>query len=93
MIVFGAGGAALAVWFDLRFPSIAPSELRGILVHAICAYGLFLASDTLFDLVASEAVWQRVGGVFAIHVPIVVYMLIVSLWVLKLLRGAMSAAR
>jgi hypothetical protein len=91
--VFLAGAGALALWVDVRFPRLGPTELRGVVLHAICAYGLFLASGVFFDAAAGDVSWRRFSAVFAIELPSLVYMLIVCLWMLKLVRGAISMAR
>jgi hypothetical protein len=93
IVVFLAGGGALALWVDVRFPRLGPTELRGVVLHAICAYGLFLASGTFFDAAAGDDAWRRFAAVLAIELPSLVYMLIVCLWMLKVARGAMSMAR
>ena len=93
VVAFAVGAGALALWLDVRFPRLGPTELRGVVLHAICAYGLFLVSGPLFGLAAGDAVWRRLGAIFTVGLPPLVYMLIVGLWVVKLLRGAMSLAR
>jgi hypothetical protein len=93
VLVFAAGAGALAVWLDVRFPGLGPTELRGVVLHAVCAYGVFIVSGPLFDVAGGDAVWQRLGAIFAVGFPPLVYMLIVCLWVVKLLRSAMSLAR
>ena len=41
-IVFGTafafGAGALALWTDVRFPRLAPEEMRGILMHTFAAF-------------------------------------------------------
>jgi hypothetical protein len=91
--MFAAGAASLAVWVDVRFPRIGPAELRGVIVHAICAFGLFFASDTLYSMVAGGEVWRSVIALLAVELSVLTYMLIVGLWTLKVVRGALSAVR
>ena len=94
VLSFGAGAAVLAVWIDFRFPRLAPTELRRVLLHVIGACGVCIATEMLLmDVAANDAAWRRIGTVFAVDLPVLVYMFIASLWVLKILRGAMSAAR
>lgn len=91
--MFAAGAASLAVWVDVRFPRIGPAEFRGVIVHAICAFGLFFASDTLYSMVAGGEAWRSVIALLAVELSVLTYMLIVGLWTLKVVRGALSAVR
>lgn len=93
VLAFAAAAASLALWFDVRFPRLGPTALRGAVLHAVCACGLFLASDTLHNVVAGADPWRRLIALFAVDLSVLVYMLIVCLWVLKVFRGALSAAR
>ena len=88
VLSFGAGGAMLAVWIDVRFPRLAPKALRGVLLHVIGACGVCLATEMLVDVGANDAAWRRIGTVFAVDLPVLVYMFIASLWVLKMVRDA-----
>ena len=78
----------LAVWIDFRFPRLAPTALRGVLLHVIGACGVGLATEMLVDVGANDAAWRRIAAVFAVDLPVLVYMFIASLWVLKMVRGA-----
>jgi hypothetical protein len=93
ILVFAAGSGSLALWIDVRFPRLGPAELRGAVLHAVCAYGLFLVSDAIFNMVAGSDPWRRLIALFAIDLSVLTYMLIACLWVLKVFRGALSAAR
>jgi hypothetical protein len=82
----------LALWIDVRFPRLAPKARRGVLLHVIGACGASLAIDMLLmDVVAGDAAWRRIGTVFVLDLPVLVYMFIASLWVLKMVRGAMGS--
>ena len=37
VVLIALGAAAIALWIDVRFPGIAPSNMRGILIHAALA--------------------------------------------------------
>ena len=91
--IFAVGAGALAIWLELRFPKLGPEDMRGVIVHAVCAYGFFLLGDGLFAAVAGDELWRRLIAIFVVNVTALVYMLVVCLWVLKVFRGAVSAAR
>ena len=93
VLMFAAGAALLALWIDVRFPGLGPAGLRGVILHALCAFGFFFVSDTLYGAVAGGEVWRGVIGLLAVELSVLTYMLIVGLWTLKVFRGAVSAFR
>ncbi len=79
------GAALLALWFDLRLPTLAPAGLRAILVHGALAFsGLQLIPGG-----------ERVpGGVylvlFGIALPALVYVFLVAIWFIRHAQSALG---
>jgi hypothetical protein len=93
VVAFAVSAGMLALWLDARFPRLGPAEMRGVILHAICAYGLFLGQDVLFGALRGDEAWRRFAALFLVDLALLVYMFIVCVWVMKVLRGALSAAR
>ena len=91
-IAFLLGSGALALWFDMRFPGLAPGDLRRALI--LTGAGL-VASHALF-MPAFDATVQRgqvLLGIFALALPCLWYVLLSAIWSIRLLQGSMRGAR
>jgi hypothetical protein len=91
-VAFLLGAAALALWFDMRFPSLAPSDLRRALI--LTGAGL-LASHALFMPAFDAAVarGQVLLGIFALALPCLWYVLLSAIWSIRVLQASMRGAR
>jgi hypothetical protein len=91
-IAFLLGTAAVALWFDARFPSLAPDDLRRALVRT--AAGL-VGSQALF-IPAFDAAIARgevMLGIFAMAFPCLAYILLSTIWSIRLLQASLRGAR
>ena len=91
-VVFLAVGAGLlALWFDSRFPTLAPESLRQAVLH-VCA--AFLIGRVVVPLVL-PAIVERTPeaalavAVVAVALPAVAYAFLAGVWVLKLMYGTL----
>ncbi len=82
------GAALLALWFDLRVPTLAPAGLRAIVLHGALAFvGLQLipGGDGL------------PGGayllIFGIALPALVYVSLVAIWFIRHAQRALGFTR
>jgi len=82
------GSALLALWFDLRVPTLAPAGLRAIVLHGALAFvGLQLipGGDSL------------PGGayllIFGIALPALVYVFLVAIWFIRHAQRALGFTR
>src|SRR5262249_19820932 len=80
-LVVGAG--LLALWIDVRFPSLAPESLFRRMLVAGCAALAFQAAPVLGG--SAVAVY---AGVFAIILPLLVMVFLAGLWMMRALRDA-----
>ena len=84
-VVLAFGAAALALWIQVRFPSLAPTRLIGTMLHAGVAYALLsLASDP-------DAL--TFGAIFFGLLPALVYALLCAIWMLRLTQTALGLSR
>ena len=93
-VVFLAGAAALALWVETRWPSLAPTSLGRAAVHvAVAAVALVLVLPPGMDLVgAGGSEPARLTAIFAVALPILTYALLTSVWVLKVAQRVLSGA-
>lgn len=80
---------SVAVWIDMRFPSLAPETLRGALVHVGIS---LLAGQTLVPLavhtLGDGPGPARIFMVAGIAFPVLVYSLLAAIWIIKIWREA-----
>jgi hypothetical protein len=91
-VAFLLGTAALALWFDARFPSLAPSDLRRALILTGAA---LVASHAVF-MPAFDATVQRgqvLLAIFALALPCLWYVLLSTIWSIRLLQASLRGAR
>jgi hypothetical protein len=86
MLLFVAA-AALAVWLHVRLGEKGPSSLTQILLHALG--GMLLLRAATHMVGAADGPTPLLVVLLAILLPALVYVFLTSLWVLKMLRGAM----
>ena len=79
--------AALALWLDVRLGEKGPNSLSKILLHAVGGMLLLRAASQMVGAADGPAPLTIV--LFAILLPALVYVFLTSLWMLKMLRGAM----
>jgi hypothetical protein len=87
-IVLVCSAALLALWVNARKPDVAPDGMKGLLVHA--AIGLALTQ--LIPSSGSSAVFAYVV-IFAAALPVLVYVFLVAIWVIRFAQAASAAYR
>lgn len=91
-IAFLLGTAAVALWVDARFPSLAPPDLRRALIRTGIA---LVGSQILFIPAFNSAVahGEVLLAIFAMALPCLGYVLLSTIWSIRLLQAAMRGAR
>lgn len=86
VLLFGAG--ALALWLDARFPGIAPPNLQRALFRTLIA---LLTSRLLFPPLWSAALDRGpvLVAVFAVALPCLVWVLVSTIWSIRLLQATL----
>ena len=87
-IVFLLGASALALWLDARFPGIAPPDLRRALGRTLIA---LVASQLLFPPLWSAALERGpvLVALFAVALPCLVWVLLSTIWSMRLLQAVL----
>jgi len=90
-MTFVLSAGVLAVWVDLRYPTLVPSGLRPLAVHllvAILANSLLVAP--LAGLVVGSVPEGRVVAVIGVILPLVTYACLAGVWTLRVAQSALS---
>ncbi len=85
VIALAVGAAALAVWIQVRFPSLGPTRFGGTMLHAALAFALLW--------VASAPSVITLGAIFLGLLPALVYALLSTIWVIQLAQTALGLSR
>ena len=91
-VAFLFGTGAVALWFDARFPHLAPSDLRRALIRTGIA---LVGSQALFVPAFNSAVAhdEVLLGIFAMAFPCLGYVLLSTIWSIRLLQASMRGVR
>jgi len=93
LVAFAFGSAALAVWFYVRFPSLAPTQLKHAIAHVVAAIviaQLVVSWNVRLD-VGLEGHAATLVQLFGLLLPVVVYTFLSALWLFALLTGFFRA--
>lgn len=92
IVLIALGAAAIALWIDVRFPGVAPRNMRGILVHAVLAVaaGKVLAPAALNFVQGLESHVYTLVGVFGVAFPAIIYALLVGVWTIRTAQNHLS---
>jgi hypothetical protein len=87
VIALALGAASIAVWVDMRFPSLEPSRLTTLILHvgAATIVGRLAVPLAIHSSVDSTRL-ALLTAVFGVAFPLVVYNLLTGLWMLKLVQ-------
>jgi hypothetical protein len=89
LALFG-GAALLAMWCDVRLGERGPTALSRIVVHAIVALLLLRVARVAVDVAIDPGeMVQTMLVLFGIFLPAVVYVMLASIWVLRLVRSVL----
>jgi hypothetical protein len=95
LVLFGIflvlGSAAIAVWIAVRFPQLRPQRLGVIMIHLVVAMvlGQLVPFGLLLPIDASAAV-QLMAGIFTLALPVLVYTLLITIWLLRVAQNALG---
>jgi hypothetical protein len=86
VVAIVAGAAALALWFDTRFPRLAPTRALGVFVHLVssCVVARILMPEVIAEL------GNLFLGIFLAIVPTLGYMCLSILWLVKAAQRALG---
>jgi hypothetical protein len=90
LVFMGIGAASVAIWLDLRFPSLAPTDMRGTFLHMVAS---MMATQTIVPAVfaaTGDSMLGALGAVFGAGFPALVYLFLVGFWMIKLAQRSLS---
>jgi len=87
VLALAVGAGLLAIWTHTRFPSLAPGRLGRTILHAATAFALL----KLTALVGESS--SAFGVVFVFVLPVLVYALLCTIWVLRHAQTALGLSR
>jgi hypothetical protein len=81
--VYVAGAGLLAVWFDMRFPSLRPASWLRV--------GVAVAATMAVDELSPYALGlgPHIVGVICVVLPALAATFLVCIWMLRMMRSAM----
>ena len=88
VLALAAGAGLLAIWVYARFPGLAPARMLKTGLHAGAAFVLLQLTPGL-----NGSVPAKFTLVFLFILPVLVYALLCTLWVLKFAQSALGASR
>jgi hypothetical protein len=93
VLLIGAGAGAIALWIDVRFPRLAPEEMRPALIHVgiSIVVAQLVVPLGMHPLLAVERVPATLLAIFGVAFPAIAYALLAGLWVIKLTTGALRS--
>lgn len=88
------GAGALALWTDTRWPSLCPTRLGRVWIHAaVSVLAMLFVLPPGMDFVARDGSDLRtLIAIFAVALPIITYGMLASFWVLKVAQRVLSGA-
>jgi hypothetical protein len=91
LIVVAVGAGAIALWIDTRFPRFAPKEIRRAVVHVGVSIliGQLAVPLLIKTIAAGGSPVAVLFAIFGIGFPALTYCLLASIWIIKVLQGAL----
>jgi len=83
------GAAVIALWVEIRFAERGPTSLSRILVHVIVAVLVLRVAMVAVQVMVGPDAAQTMIALFAVVLPALVYVFVTTLWVMRMVRGAM----
>lgn len=89
VVCMGLGAAALAIWFDVRFPRLAPTNIRSALIRVGAAFAILQIPVIAVD----EPAIAEFALVFGLYLPMLTYAFLAAVWMVKTTHGLMNGLR
>jgi hypothetical protein len=84
LVAIVTASAALALWSYLRWPGAAPSRLGDAIFRVILAFVLLQVGTFALDAAAGASTAAAVLAVVGVVAPVLAFMFLASLWIMKL---------
>jgi hypothetical protein len=94
VMVFAIGSAIVALWINVRFPSIMPWKMGILLVHLVLALLCVRGVGPGMALIATSGIpAPRLVSLFAVPFPVLVYNFLVGTWMIRLAQASGAGFR
>jgi hypothetical protein len=89
LVCLAVGSAAVAMWFNVRFPKLMPWNFRRLLVHLIVAFMIVKSVSPAMSWVAQSGVPAAgLTSIFLVAFPVLVYEFLVGTWMIRLAQAS-----
>jgi hypothetical protein len=90
LVAYAVGAAAVAFWFDARFPELGPATIRRALVHVLVALavGQLIVPLGLHALLGVGGPVATLVALFVVAFPALAYAFLTAFWVIKIVAGS-----
>jgi hypothetical protein len=89
LVCLAVGSAAVAMWFNVRFPKLMPWSFRRLLVHLIVAFMVVKSVSPAMSWVAQSGVpAAALTSIFLVAFPVLVYEFLVGTWMIRLAQAS-----
>ena len=92
LLFLALGAAFIAVWVDIRFPTLGPASLRACFVHAAVAFVALEIVTVVIKpvLSAPDSFAAKLVALFGVLFPALVYAFLALTWLMKPLASALQ---
>lgn len=91
--VLALSSAVLAVWVHVRFPRLAPSNLRVAVIHIVASLlAMQVMTVPAGAMLDPDAPQRALVAIFAIVLPALVYSFLAGLWMMKVCQRMLGGA-
>lgn len=90
LLALAVGATAVAIWTDMRFDQLGPSDFRGALIHLGIALGFGWFGVPAAMTAALDAGASPFLVVLGLALPSLVYMSLAALWVIRHAQARLS---
>jgi hypothetical protein len=92
LLIFAVGAALLALWTDVRFPSLGPSGLADAVIRLVAAFALgYLVGPALGYAVGAGM--APAVALLTLALPALVLMFLAAVWIIRVLQDALYGLR
>jgi hypothetical protein len=88
IVCIAVGSGAIALWINLRFPTLMPWSMKKLLAHMLVAFVCVYAVKPGIGMILGSGVpAARLIGVFVVAFPALVYNFLVCAWMIRLAQA------
>jgi hypothetical protein len=89
IVCIAVGSGAVALWINVRFPTLMPWGMKKLLLHLVVAFVCVYAVKPGIEMILGTGVpAARIIGVFAVAFPALVYNFLVCAWMIRLAQAS-----